>query len=376
MKKAVIYGAGNIGRGFIGQLFFESGYQTTFIDINQELVRELNKQGGYPVRIVSASGEKELEISNVRAVDGLDRDKVAQAISGAQIMATAVGVAVLPHIAANIAAGLQLRWQDKKVPPLNIIVCENMIGANSHLAGLVREKLEPGQREAFRQQAGFIAASVGRMVPVMTEKMQAGNILRVFVEPYCELPVDRAGFVGQIPAIGNLLPVSPFAFYEQRKLYVHNLGHALLAYLGFVSGHEYIWQAVRDRVLYRVCRAGMLASARALALEHKQDLADLALHVDDLLLRFDNPGLADTVHRVGRDVRRKLAAADRLAGALDLCLRQGVDPAAILLGMQAALSFARQNENVFPVAGPDRQLWRDLQELSQLTWEKDAKKQA
>ncbi len=364
MKKAVIYGAGNIGRGFIAQLFYESGYETTFIDISQDLVRELNSQASYPIKLVSASAETEITIKNVRAVNGLEKKDVALAISQAEIMATAVGGPVLPHIAANIAAGLKLRWQDKTAPPLNIIVCENLIGADRYLRDLVKAKLEPNLQDLVSSRAGFIAASVGRMVPVMTKAMQAGNILRIFVEPYCQLPVDQAGFAGQIPAIKNMMPVSPFAFYEQRKLYIHNLGHALLAYLGFVSGQHYIYQAVRDPLLYKITRAGMLASAQALALEHDQSLADLTDHVDDLLLRFNNQRLADTVERVGRDVPRKLAASDRLAGAFDLCLRHRIDPRPILLGMEAALSFARQKENTFIAADPD--LAKDLVRLSGL----------
>jgi mannitol-1-phosphate 5-dehydrogenase len=50
MKKAVMYGAGNIGRGFIGQLFSESGYHVVFIDIADSVVDRLNKDGCYPVK--------------------------------------------------------------------------------------------------------------------------------------------------------------------------------------------------------------------------------------------------------------------------------------------------------------------------------------
>ena len=34
MKQAIIFGAGNIGRGFIGQLYSESGYHVTFVDVD------------------------------------------------------------------------------------------------------------------------------------------------------------------------------------------------------------------------------------------------------------------------------------------------------------------------------------------------------
>ena len=55
-KKAVMYGAGSIGRGFIGQLFSESGYETIFIDVNEELIRNLNERGQYSIRFVKNSG--------------------------------------------------------------------------------------------------------------------------------------------------------------------------------------------------------------------------------------------------------------------------------------------------------------------------------
>ena len=42
--KAVMYGAGNIGRGFIAKRFFLTGYETVFIDVNESLVEGLKKE--------------------------------------------------------------------------------------------------------------------------------------------------------------------------------------------------------------------------------------------------------------------------------------------------------------------------------------------
>ena len=49
--KAVMYGAGNIGRGFIAQLFNLSGYETCFVDVNMDVVNRLNEEGKYPLFI-------------------------------------------------------------------------------------------------------------------------------------------------------------------------------------------------------------------------------------------------------------------------------------------------------------------------------------
>ena len=83
MKKAVIYGGGNIGRGFIGQLFYESGYETAFIDINKELINQLNEKREYPVKFTD--NEPEIIIKNIRGIDGENHAEIADAVAEADI---------------------------------------------------------------------------------------------------------------------------------------------------------------------------------------------------------------------------------------------------------------------------------------------------
>ena len=127
MKKAVMYGAGNIGRGFIGQLFHMSGYEISFIDVNMTVVDKLNTDGEYPIYITEGEGYREYLVTGVKGVDGRDVGAVAEAIADADIMATAVGVNILKFIAAPFAAGVRRRMQKGVKEPLNVIICENMI---------------------------------------------------------------------------------------------------------------------------------------------------------------------------------------------------------------------------------------------------------
>jgi len=124
-KKAIMYGAGNIGRGFIGQLFSKSGYEVCFIDVNETVVDELSRRGEYPVRVLFTDKKYKDEIvQNVRAINGRDTEAVVEEITKTDIMATAVGVNVLPYISDLLAAGLSRRFEsDGK--PLDIIICEN-----------------------------------------------------------------------------------------------------------------------------------------------------------------------------------------------------------------------------------------------------------
>ena len=339
VKKAIQYGAGNIGRGFIGQLFFQSGYEVVFIDVNKEVVEKLNYDRSYPLRVVSDKGNRETLIENVRAVDGLDIESLSAEIATADIMATAVGVNVLPRIAKPIATGLKKRWSENNLQPFNIIICENLIDANLYLASLIKEELSGNEIKMLNKLVGFVEASIGRMVPVMTTEMQEGNILRVCVEEYAELPVDKVAFKGDIPDIVNMVPFSPFGYFIQRKLFIHNLGHAITAYLGYLKGYTYIWESINDPDIRLICSNAMKESAQALSLEHNVNISKIHKHVEDLLKRFENRQLGDTVERVGKDPIRKLSPNDRLVGALVLCMKKGIKAEFIPLGIAAAMCF-------------------------------------
>lgn len=344
MEKALMYGAGNIGRGFIGQLFSLSGYEVVFIDINDGVIQRLNREGKYPVRIAKYDKYDEMFIENVRGVNGNNTGEVHGEIAHAKIMATAVGVNVLPHIAPIIAEGLKRRWETGNFTPFNIIVCENLIDAGKYLNTLVSRHLNEREKELLNEKIGFVEASIGRMAPVMTEEMQEGNPLRVYVEEYDILPVDRDAFKGEIPQIRNMVAYAPFELYIRRKLFMHNMGHATVAYLGSLKGYVYIWESIDDPWIKIMVLRALTEAAIGLSREYDYPLEELMDHGHDLVKRFGNRLLGDTVERVGKDPIRKLNRADRLEGALDLCVKNGIFPAYICAGMAAGYAFKNEND--------------------------------
>ena len=339
MKKFIMYGAGNIGRGFIGQTFSDAGYKVGFVDINMEVINVLNEKNEYPVNIVTSDKNEEKKVKNVYGIDGKDVDLVVSEIASCDIMATAIGVNVLKFIAKPIAKGIEKRAKTNG-KPLNIIICENLIGADEYLKGLILNEI-PDFKDFVENSVGFIEASIGRMVPVMTEEKKAGNPLRVYVEPYNILPVDKAAFKGEIPDdVKNLYPFTPFNLFIQRKLFMHNMSHALCAYLGNLRGYEYIYQAVNDFDIRYCAFRALVRSALAIAKENGVEIDGLIGHAENLLYRFTNTALADTVERVGKDTKRKLGANDRLVGALKLCEKHGIDGTYLCIGIAAGMLFA------------------------------------
>jgi mannitol-1-phosphate 5-dehydrogenase len=327
-----MYGAGSIGRGFLGQLFGMSGYETCFVDVDEKLVKHLNDKGCYRITVAAKDGYESQVIDNVRAVNGLDSNAVAAEIASCGIMATAVGVNILPIIAKVIAKGIDLRSELNK-GPLDIIVCENISDGGNYLKGLVGEHIR--NKEFFDTQTGFVSASVGRMVPVSTES----DSPEIIVESYNELPVDADALKTDVSGIMNFIPVSPFAIEKYKKYFMHNMSHAIVAYMGFINGCEYLWEAMSIVKIRNTAGSALEESINAISTYFNADKEPLRSYADDLLNRYSNRYLKDTVARVGRDPKRKLRPDDRLTGAANFCLNNGITPEFILYGIAAAFCF-------------------------------------
>ncbi|MCK4401908.1 mannitol dehydrogenase, partial [bacterium] len=246
MKKAVQFGAGNIGRGFIGQLLFQSGYETTFIDVNDKVISAINLEGSYTINIVGENPSS-LKVRNIRAINARDTKAAASELVSADIAVTAVGNSVLEKIAPLVANGLVERKKQNIDKPLNIIICENLLDAGRIFRKYVMESLDKTMWDYAEKNLGLVESVVSRMVPVVPRDISEKDPLYVAVEEYCTLPVDKKGFIGEIPDINGMVPYEDIAAYEERKIYTHNAGHSICAYLGYQKGYEFIWEALEDK---------------------------------------------------------------------------------------------------------------------------------
>ena len=181
MKKAVHFGAGNIGRGFIGQLLAKSGYEIIFVDVAEALVNDINELKKYHIQIVGDQPERIL-VEHVSAINSNTHlEDLLDAIVEADIVTTAIGPNILKFIAPNIAKGLTRRVA-KTDAPLNIIACENMVGGSTVLKNFVYESLDEDTKKKVDACIGFPDAAVDRIVPLQQNEEK----LLVQVEPYAE----------------------------------------------------------------------------------------------------------------------------------------------------------------------------------------------
>lgn len=346
MKKAVMYGAGSIGRGFIGALFSEIGYEVVFIDVNDDVIQLINQEKTYP-QIIMNQEQPVHWIKNIRAVDGKDPEAVSNEIADADIMATALGAAVLEKVAPVIAQGLMKRWNQDSSNTLDILICENLMDADVLLRQYLLAALPEDKYALFEQTIGLVETSIGRMVPPADPDLIPANEhpLAVRVEPYDFLPVDKASFKGSIPEYSKIIPYEPFHYYLERKLYVHNMAHVTTAFLGKLQNKTYIHEAAQDIYIQHIVRGCMMESAMMLTQKYRIPFHDLNAHINDLLQRFKNCYLKDTVSRVARDPIRKLQPSDRLVGAARSCENENITPVYLSFAIALALSFM-ENEDL------------------------------
>jgi mannitol-1-phosphate 5-dehydrogenase len=342
MKTAIQFGAGNIGRGFMGQLFFEAGYQTIFVEAFESLVDMLNNSQAYPLRILDAASQQaiDLEITNIRALYVEQTEQIVEAIAHADVMGSAVGVKNLIHIAPLVAAGITRRFSINPTP-LDIYLCENMLDAASQLQSHVLDHLEQDLRAWSKHAIGFVGTSVARMVPVVSEELRKQHPTLVIADSYHKFPYDGTATKATQPPIEGMYPVKNFKAEVERKLFMYNLGHAALAYLGYLRGFSYVHETFDDREFISVFQQALDETGTALQKLYPDDIdAKSQENVRaDINLRFSNPMMMDTIQRVGRDPLRKLGVHDRLVGSANLCLSQGIFPQNIAMICAAALCY-------------------------------------
>lgn len=331
---AVHFGAGNIGRGFIGQLLHQAGYEVVFVDVNQALVDELNRRQAYDVQLATP-GTPVSAVRGVRAISGQDTEEVARAIAQAELVTTAVGPQILRHIAGAVAQGISLRLKDENARPLNIIACENMIGGSAELKRHVDEYLTAEEQAQAKGRIAFPNAAVDRIVPLQ----QHEDKLLVTVEPFFEWVVDQSQIVGETPAIEGVTYVPDLAPYIERKLFTVNTGHAVIAYLGYLYGYATIDEALRDGEIQSAARGALQETGALLVEKYAFEKEMHEAYVEKILGRYANPMLADHVTRVARSPIRKLSANDRLVGPALQCVERGLSANHLGLAIAAALLF-------------------------------------
>jgi len=336
MKKVVHFGAGNIGRGFIGALFSQSGYHVTFVDIAEQIINKLNEDKKY--NVVLATEEKEtVTIENVSGLNNIHQeDEVIKTISEATYLTTAIGPNILPRIAPLISRGItnRIASNDEK---LYVIACENQIGATDILKEHILENLDEETKAKVEGRVYFFNSAVDRIVPIQDQES-----LDVLVEPYYEWVVETKE---TIPSVNGMTIVEDLAPFIERKLFTVNTGHAVIAYFGYLQGKETIDKTLADEQIEEQVKETLKETGAYLVKQYGLNEEEHMAYINKNIERFKNPFLNDGVTRVGRAPIRKLGPEDRLVRPTTEAQKAGLPYSNLAKAIAAALLFDYQEDS-------------------------------
>ncbi|WP_157007986.1 mannitol-1-phosphate 5-dehydrogenase [Agromyces laixinhei] len=331
--KAVHFGAGNIGRGFVGLLLHEAGYEIVFADVAAPLIDALAASGSYTVHEVGEGGRDRV-VDGFRAVNSAtDAAALLDELSGADVATTAVGPNVLRFIAPHLVMALRERPADAS--PLVIMACENAINATDRLRDEMAVLSSPEEWPSLVARAVFANTAVDRIVPGQPE----GAGLDVTVETFFEWAIERPPFGAEAPEIPGVHFVADLTPYIERKLFTVNTGHAATAYFGFLAGHRRISDALGDPDVMRAVEHALRQTSALIVAKHEFTEVEQAQYREKILARFRNPDLPDTVERVGRQPLRKLGRHERFVGPAAELASMGLPVDGLLAAIGAALRF-------------------------------------
>lgn len=331
MADVVIFGAGKIARGFLGQLVFRSGLSFAFVEQSQALVALMREKKGYQVRVLGAP-EKDDYITGFDCCALGDRECIRGIMKGARLLFTAVGGKNLEALAPALGFALSCALE-----PVNVVTCENWQSPAALLEGLAKSQYPD-------VKAGFAEAVVMRSAIEPTQEELRQDPLLVNVQDYWHLPVDAEKLVAPLPSVLGLEPVKDFGGLLERKFYTYNAANGTVSFLGALLGHRLISEAAEDPRIAQLLEAVYLETGNALCRKYGMPLEEQLAFAGTSRAKLRDKAIVDYIERNARDPLRKLGPHDRLVGPARLCEAYGVEPEALALAIAAAIHYVQPTD--------------------------------
>lgn len=339
--KNLHFGAGNIGRGFIGELLNKSNYHITFVDINEGVVNALKSRDTYKINIL----DENIEISTITNFDALniasEKEFIYEKINEVELITTSIGPNVLPIIAKDIAEGLKRKVAENNTKLLDIIACENMIEGSTFLKNEIFKYLNNEEQNFVNDFVGFPNSAVDRIVPAQKHD----DVLLVEVERFCEWVIEKDKI--KVVANKNIVGVhyvddlNPFI---ERKLFTVNTGHAALSYISNYLGIEYVSEGAKDPHVREDFIAVLEETSALLVEKWGFDVNDMKAYREKTIKRFENPRIVDNVSRICRTPIRKLGYNERFIKPIREAHERGLKYSALVKACAYILTFHSQDD--------------------------------
>jgi len=333
-KRVIIFGAGSTGRGHIGELAYEAGWELVLVDRDATLVDVLRRASCYRVRLYGPHDSRVVTIDRYRVYHLGEPEAIIREALQVPLILTSVFSHNLREIAPLVARIVSTRRAAGVKEPLNVVCCENMQNSSSMLKSYVYPLLSGDDAAYAALHVGFPDCMISRIVPLAME-----NPVKMIAEDYNEWTVDATGFIGPPIDLPAMELVNNQAARLARKFFMHNSAHAICGYWGFHRGHTYIHEALADEIVSTHVSRAIGELAEVVAHEYGFTAENLQAYGAELAARGSIAELKDSVLRVVRDPLRKLSRTERLVAPAELAVRLSLACTELAWAIAAALHY-------------------------------------
>jgi mannitol-1-phosphate 5-dehydrogenase len=264
----IIWGAGKIGRGFIGDLFSRAGYRITFVDADKRLTKELGQRASYTVyNLRSEKDQEKVSIDGFRILHTDEESEVMKALMETRIMAVAVFPGAFEDTAERIARHIEARRRNPQAPPLDIILCANIHHPEPQFRRYIEAGLSEEGKKYLRENIGIAESLIIRMAVEPAEDMLREDPFVVMTNGYRILTVDGTALKNEAPKVEGIRLTENIAAEEIRKMYTYNMVHGVYAYLGKLKNLTTVIEAIQDNTIQSVALGALEEISRGLQSE-------------------------------------------------------------------------------------------------------------
>lgn len=344
--KAIIIGAGRIGRGFVASLLQRNQVELLFFDVNPSIVKDLNEYKKYRVHVLGNSA-KDTVIDNYRAYLLSDEKQLAEALMESDFVFTSVGGKNLSTVGKKISEAYHKLYEKEKYPQNVYITCENWLTPADDLEEAIITGISDEEKEKFKAENDISQAVIRASGTSAPTDFDLKNPMDTWVQDYWEIPVDKARInIHSIPKWKFFTFDSSFGNMLYQKIYTNNTSVALIAYLGSLKGYTLLSDAANDPEISQILDQGYDEINRALISQLGVTEASQLEFSRVAKEKYQDRTIIDNVDRIARDPIRKLSPTDRLIGPARLSVAAGFMPEALALAIAAALYYDNPEDDI------------------------------
>lgn len=336
--KAMILGAGRIGRGFVSELLHANGVEITFFDSSSAMVEKLNEKKEYTIHVLGAE-ELNTHMEGVQAHLFYDIDAVSECWKEADFLFTACGGKNMGNVGETLAKAFKRLVKDNAVHVSNIVTCENWIDPATDLKKAILDNLNAEEQKLFEEATGVSESVIMCTGTGAPDPDKVTNEMDTWVQNMRYLPIDRDRIRGELPAWEYVEFVADFGDLLKQKIYTNNTSVATVSYLGKLKGLTYVADSANDPeiepILDQVYEEINYALIHGMGISEESQIK----FSKTAKAKYTDRAIVDLVDRIARDPIRKLGPQDRFIGPMKIALAAGIKPKAIALGAAAALYF-------------------------------------